>query len=202
MAKAGNTTSTPDWIWLRDALALAVEHLGSVALAKERLIEWLAAGKLPWACKSWKGLNAEEIAKAEQQLRGGFIAFILPSAAYHEGDPKFWCVRLQIDWEDNAAREPVTGGAKALGIKVSRERLLGLLLEEPRERVEELGQTKPAERELLRPKAWLAEIRKDHPRQRNEPLVDYAHRLHDLMQEAAVTKVWSFETLQRRLHDK
>jgi hypothetical protein len=40
-----------------------------------------------------------------------------------------------------------------LGIKVSREHLLALLPEEPRERVEELGQTKPAERELLEPKA-------------------------------------------------
>jgi hypothetical protein len=67
-----------------------------------------------------------------------------------------------------------------LGIKVSREHLVALLPEEPREHVEKPEQTRPAEREL--PKAWLAGIRKDHPRQRNERLVDYAHRLHDLMQ--------------------
>ena len=69
MAKADDTTSKNDWIWLRDALALAVKRLGSVALAKERLIEWLAAGKLPWSCMSWKGLGCggpgrEKAAKA------------------------------------------------------------------------------------------------------------------------------------------
>jgi hypothetical protein len=130
MAKADETSSTIDWIWLRAALALAVEALGTVELAKKQLIEWLAAGKLPWSCMKWKGLTAEEIAKAEQQLRGGLIIHILPSAAYHEGDPEFWgvrAVRLQIDWEDNAAREPLTGGAQALGIKVSRTHLLTLL---------------------------------------------------------------------------
>ena len=73
MAKACDTTSTIDWIWLREALALAVAALGSVALAQERLIEWLAAGKLPWSCMSWWGLDAEGIAKADQQLRDGPI---------------------------------------------------------------------------------------------------------------------------------
>ena len=47
-----NTTNTPD-IWLREALALAVTVLGSVALADQRLREWLAAGKVPWSCMSW-----------------------------------------------------------------------------------------------------------------------------------------------------
>jgi hypothetical protein len=73
---------------------------------------------------------------------------------------------------------------------------------EPRERVEEQGQTKPAERELLEPKVWLAGARKDNPRRRNESPGAYATRLHALMQEAAVTKVWSYETLLRRLYDK
>ena len=50
MAKAGDTSSTIVWIWLREALALAVTALGSVALANGLLIEWLAAGKLPWSC--------------------------------------------------------------------------------------------------------------------------------------------------------
>ena len=49
------TTSTADWLWLRDALDLATAALGSRALAKERLMEWLAAGKLPWSCMSWEG---------------------------------------------------------------------------------------------------------------------------------------------------
>ena len=69
MAKADDTTSTSDWIWLRDALALAVAAFGSVAGAKEQLTEWLAAGKLPWACTPWKALDAEGIAKLHQSFR-------------------------------------------------------------------------------------------------------------------------------------
>ena len=62
MAKADDTSSTIDLIWLREALALAAAALGSEVLAKELLREWMAAGKLPWSCVSWKGLDAEDIA--------------------------------------------------------------------------------------------------------------------------------------------
>ena len=203
MAKADDTSSTIDWIWLREALALAVAALGSVELAKERLIEWLAAGKLPWSCMSWKGHNAEEIAKAKQQLREGEIIHIFPSAAYHEGDPKFWGVAVvQIDWEDNTACEPVTGGAKALGIKVSRTHLLALLPEEPRERVETPGQAKAAEREKMGPKDWLAWARNEYRQQRNERPNAYISRLHDLMEKTGnVTVVWTFKTFRVRYYE-
>ena len=50
MAKADDTSSTIDWIWLFDALQEATKVLGSQALAKEVLKEWLATGKLPWTC--------------------------------------------------------------------------------------------------------------------------------------------------------
>jgi hypothetical protein len=201
MAKAGDTSTTIVWIWLREALELAVRALGSVALAKEQLIEWLAAGKLPWSCMKWNGLDAEDIAKAEQLLREGPIIHILPSAAYHEGDPKFWRVRLQIDWEDNAACEPVTGGARALGIKVSRKHFLLLLPEESRERDEALQQTEPAERNSMPPKVWLAKVRKEHPQRQNESHIDYTRRLHNLMKAAPVTRQWTEATLYRRLYE-
>ena len=55
MAKADDTSSTIVWIWLREALELAVTALGSVKLAQELLIEWLAAGKLPWALDAVEG---------------------------------------------------------------------------------------------------------------------------------------------------
>jgi hypothetical protein len=207
MAKADDKSST--MIWLRDALALAVRAFGSVVLAKERLREWLAAGELPWSCMSWNGLDAERIARLDREQRGWIVGHIFPSVAYHEGDPQFWRANLNIDWEENEAWEKATGGARAQGIKVSRERLLALLPEEPlNERVEkpEPEQTRPAEPESLKPKAWLAEVRKDHPRQENEPLATYAGRLHALMQGAHetkhVTKLWTVETLLRRLHDK
>jgi hypothetical protein len=96
----------------------------------------------------------------------------------------------------------VSDGVHAWGIKVPLTPLRVLLPEEPRERVEDLRQTSPAERELLQPKVWLAKVRKDHPRQRNELLVAYAGRLHALMQKANVTRAWSLQTLLRRLHDK
>jgi hypothetical protein len=112
MAKANDANST-DMIWLRDALALALEALGSAALAKERLRKWLAAGELPWSCMEWKGLDAEGLAqKRREQLnaerlavkRGvGRVIYSLPSAAYYSGDPRFWSATLGIDWEDNGA---------------------------------------------------------------------------------------------------
>ena len=75
---------------------------------------------------------------------------------------------------------------------------------EPLEHVEktEPEQTRPAERKLMQPKVWLGDIRKKHPQGQNEGPDAYAHRLHNLMQEADVTKAWSFKTLLRRLYDK
>ena len=90
MAKADDTSSTIDWIWLREALELAVTAFGSEALAKERLREWLAAGKLPWSCMSWEGLDAEGIARRSSKQGAEFVGHIIPSVAYHEGDPQFW----------------------------------------------------------------------------------------------------------------
>jgi hypothetical protein len=128
MAKAADTSSTIVTIWLCEALALAAAALGSAALAKVRLREWLAAGKLPWRCISWKGLDAEGISRLERENRVGSVFFVnIPSDAYHEGDPQFWSTGLTIDWEDNGARENATAGAQALGIMVSREHLLALL---------------------------------------------------------------------------
>ena len=141
MAKANDKSSTIDWIWLSDALVIATVSFGGMVLAKERLGEWLAAGELPWSCMSWKGLDAERIARLDreqrelidQKNRGWIVLHIFPSVAYHEGDPQFWRANLNIGWEENEAWEKATGGARALGIKVSREHLVALLPEEPRE---------------------------------------------------------------------
>jgi hypothetical protein len=141
MAEAGGKSITIVWIWLNEALALAVKALGSVALAKERLTEWLAAGELPSSCTSWEGPVVEGIAKGDEQLRQvGSTTPILP--------PKFWRAPHQIDWENNEAVELETGRgfvlaattidartaflhcwprAKARGVKVSHLHLLALL---------------------------------------------------------------------------
>ena len=142
MAEADDTSSTIDWIWLRDALGLAAALLGSVALAKEQLREWLAAGKLPWSCTRWEGLDAEGLAekkrqkldaegraeKSREQGNGiGGIIYSLPSAAYCSGDPRFWSATLWIDWEANDADERRRHGARAFGVRVSRAHLRALL---------------------------------------------------------------------------
>jgi hypothetical protein len=127
--------STTDWVWLREALALVVAALGSVALAKERLREWLAAGEVPWSCMWWKGLNAEDLAELKQERDGFFFrnsplfaSAFAPSAAYCPGDPEFWNAGLKIDWEDDGAYELARlDGAQALGIKVSLGHLQALL---------------------------------------------------------------------------
>ena len=143
MAKADGTISTTDWIWLREAFALAVAALGSVALAKGRLREWLAAGKVPWVCMSWEGLDAEGVAKLKREhsvMGVTFGAVFIPSAAYYPGDPQFWNAGLKIDWEDDGAHEPARlNGAQALGIKVSHTHLLELLPEDPRKREQVRG---------------------------------------------------------------
>jgi hypothetical protein len=124
------TSSRSDWVWLRDALALAAVALGSRALAKERLTEWLAAGKLAWSGMSWEGLDAAGIAKLRRELRAAGIMSVAAWAAYHNGDPQFWGSSLvEIDWGDNAAYETVfvSDGAQARGIRVPRVHLLALL---------------------------------------------------------------------------
>ena len=71
----------------------------------------------------------------------GWISLNIPPAC-REGEPEFWRADHTIDWEDNIASQNSVVGARALGIKVSREHLLALLPEEPRERVEKPEQTK------------------------------------------------------------
>jgi hypothetical protein len=135
MAKAVSSSSTIDWPWLHDALVLATKAFGSEVLAKERVREWMASGRLPWTCMSFKGPDADDIARLQEEERGSIVGYILPSAAYHNGDPAFWRADLNIWWgeNENAAREKSMFGARALGIKVSRTHLAALLPSEPRE---------------------------------------------------------------------
>jgi hypothetical protein len=119
-------------------------------LAKERLTEWLAAGKVPWTCMSWKGLDAKGLAKLKREAlrereglgplglwRPNLSAVFLPSAAYYPGDPQFWNAdSLKIDWDDDGAYESsrlLSNGAQALGIKVSRAHLQAILPEDSRQ---------------------------------------------------------------------
>src|SRR5262245_5589234 len=158
MAKANDNSTTIDRVWLRDALILAISRFGSVALAKALLREWLATGKLPWSCMAFRTLDAEDIAALENAQSDGVIPFRYIPSSLREGEPEFWRADLSIDWEDNIAQENTDVGPTALGIRVSREHLLALLPDEPRECIEELGQTQPGERELLEPKARPAPI--------------------------------------------
>src|SRR5215469_1248000 len=129
MAKADNSSSTIDWVWLHDALVLATKAFGSVVLAKDRLREWMATGQLPWTCMSFEGPDSDDIARLEEEERESIVGYILPLAAYQKGDPAFWRADLNIWWNENenAAREKSMFGAKALGIKVSPAHLRALL---------------------------------------------------------------------------
>jgi hypothetical protein len=151
MARAEDTSST--MIWLRDALTLPVRALGSVVLAKALLTEWLAAGKLPWSCMAWNPLDAEGIEELEAKAREAWMPLRNIPPACREGEPEFWRADHTTRWEDNMADQNSIVGARALGIKVSREHLVALLPEEPRERAEELGQTMPVELKLVVPEA-------------------------------------------------
>jgi hypothetical protein len=54
---------------------------------------------------------------------------------------------------------------------------------------------------LIPPKDWFARARREHPQRPGEGKMAYARRLHGLMQNAPVTRVWSLKTLRRRLDD-
>src|SRR4029079_5834692 len=187
MAKADDASSTIDWIWLSAALVLAAVPYGS-PLAKELLVHWMATGDLPWACEWWKPRDAERLARWEERRRelegwGHFSPVsVMPSAEYFRGDVQFGMSDRKVDWENNGAREKSTWGAKASGIKVSRKHLLALLLEGPREREEALRPTTPAERRSMEPKAWLDEVREEHPQYGNESKAAYPRRIHSMMQ--------------------
>ena len=72
---------------------------------------------------------------------------------------------------------------------------------EPFEHVENPEQTRPAELELLEPKAWLAWALKKYPKQRNERPTPYISRLHGLMEKADnVTDPWKY-TFRIRYYD-
>jgi hypothetical protein len=184
MAEAAGTTSTTDWIWLREALALAVAALGSVALAKGRLTEWLAAGKVPWTCMSWEGLDAKDLAKLKQE-RDYFafsrLSIFAPSAAYYPGDPEFWNAIIKIDWEEDGAYELARlNGAHALGIKVSRTHLLELLPADPHKHEQVRGAG-----------TWItAEVKRMKEAKEIPPdirITDLAHDLERRMRKAAAS---------------
>jgi hypothetical protein len=134
MAKADDTSSTIDWIWLFDALQEAKEVLGSEALAKALLKEWLSTGQLPWTCTLFVELDEQGLVKAREHepSLGNLLAALIWFSA-----PSLW-----INWRDNSAGDIRNC---ALGIKVPLEQLRALLRpEEPRER-EEVQEAKSAE---------------------------------------------------------
>jgi hypothetical protein len=199
MAKADTTIA--DGVWLRDALEIATKALGSKELAKARILKWLAPpGELPWEAMSWQAHDAEDIVRKQQFLKDKGIAEVFAlSGPYHEGDPAFWgCKFLQIDWEDNSAREVgiVPDGAQAHGIRVSEGRLRALLPAEAREAPQQV-----LEQPKVPTKRWFDGARKMYPPKRNEQPVDYAKRLHRLMEKAPVVRLWVLETVKRRLRD-
>jgi len=182
MAKAGDTNNTPDLISLRDALALAFAALESMALAKDRIREWLAAGKLRWTCRKWEALDAEGIAKFEQSLREAGIVQLPPSGPYHNGDPRFWGVDpLEINWEDNSAREAVGEGAYARGIRLSLIDLRALL---PDEGTRENEEVRGAGEWIAAEAKRMKDANKIPPDIR---ISEFARKLERRMQEAATT---------------
>jgi len=190
MAKAGEATSTVDWIWLLDALREAKKVLGSQTLAQTRLREWLATGQLPWTCISWEELDENGAIKRLREHEAS-LGSILSALML------FWSAQsLWIDWEDNSAGEI---GNCAFGIKVSNTHLQALL---PDGRLIHDEALHEAARKSRAPKDWLATVCEENPRRQDESQKAYARRLHVLMQQANVTKRWSPDTIRRRLYDK
>jgi len=202
MAKAGNTPNTSDQVWLSDALRHVTAAVGSRPRAEIKLQQWLAAGELPWIAGTW--------IPRQKYVRGKKPT---PVIGPSNGDPVFWRIALDINWDGSSARESVVPfGAKAQGIQVSWARLLelqpGATLAPrqitPAEQEKWLAWArKPAEQEKLPPDRWLAWAREKYPREPSENPGAYIARLYSEMQKAKnVTKAWEFKTFHRRYYDQ
>ena len=157
-------------------------------------MEWLAAGKLPWSCMSWNGLDAEGLAEKRREKRSERLAkkrrrqgistgrSSTPSHRPHIAKVtlRFWSATLWINWEANDADERRRHGAQAFGIKVSREHLLALLPEESREREQVRGAC-----------AWIAaEAGRMKAADKIPPeieITDFARELESRMRKAAAS---------------
>jgi hypothetical protein len=159
MATADDASSA--WIYLREALVLAVAAFGrSEKRAKKRLLGWLGTEDLPWTCddEDWRAPVSAEIAQRNRLLA---IADSDRSyTLYHKKDPRIFADDgFETDWENSAVREityELRQGVEVDRIKVPRARLLELLPAESRGREETPEPIKPAERELMAPATgWL-----------------------------------------------
>jgi hypothetical protein len=140
MAKAAEKTST-EWIWLSEALALALRVYGSRSLAEERLKQ----ARLLWDCEDWQGEEAaapewKMVEEREGTARVSDFRLVHPAPAIYKGDPRAW-TELDVDFDNN---EMHRGGVRARGVKMSRAGVLALLFGD--EAASDFGA----------PKAWLA----------------------------------------------
>jgi hypothetical protein len=141
MAKAGVETSI-EWIWLRDALAWVHEAFGSLELAKELLVKWLAAGDVPWSCGSWKGLDAAGVVKLELDLREpGPLVFLTPTKAYHEGASRWPGDRLGGQQRARAVRDRRRGRARDQGVARACAGTVARPSSEPTQRIDARAKT-------------------------------------------------------------
>jgi hypothetical protein len=133
MAKKAGGDTTTTWILLLEARALVVRaYDGAVKKAEDLLKKWLGDGRGRWSCKLFEPAPVSELA-ALNARDSGIVVIGLAEVAYSAGDPAFWRAWLEINWEENSAREMSIGGNKAFGIRVVREDVLALLPEEPDE---------------------------------------------------------------------
>jgi hypothetical protein len=109
MAKAGRD-STTQWIPLHDGLEHVIAEYGSNQRAKELLEQWLGEGRVRWSSKYLEGPDEATVAKMRQEMLASPVVYLTPSTAYSNGDPRFWLAGLEINWEENWARERYVGG--------------------------------------------------------------------------------------------
>lgn len=62
--------------------------------------------------------------------------------------------------------------------------------------------TEAAAQKLMAPKDWFKRACKTHQRHKNEGTVDYADRLLESMKKAPVRRIWSRQTMIRRINDR
>jgi hypothetical protein len=185
MAKAaGKPTRT--WILWSEALEPVCKVFLSLPYAEQWLVEQLAA----------------EPQRIEWRARA-----IDPPGHPLEG---FWRGLLTVNSADNSVSSLVvlTSGAVGLypvtlyGLEVVREDIEAALPSVPGHppAVEKEPKTTAAGR--IPTKDWYAWARKEYPKQRGESIAQWAKRVHEKMQNAPVTVLWTKDTCRRRYYDQ
>jgi hypothetical protein len=219
VAPTADDHSAEEWLLLCDALALVAERCKSQVEAERLLLEFARKG---WFPRYWFHLSdqRDKAVFHPSDMRGidpriwGFssdvaritVDWATSSVSYLriEPDPKNVSHHERVSEVLQHLRKylPVEPLFRIHLVRLHRDDVFGMLRSVGLMPSVATKAGATPERQPVDPKDWFAEARKDNPQRRKERTREYASRLLGLMENAPVTRVWTWNTLRRRLYDK